>query len=63
MASEVLKNVAEGLKSVDVQIAEAHELISALKEAGENTMQLETDLRALVIRKDRWVKMLKARGL
>lgn len=62
MANEMLKSIAEDFKSIDPKIAEAKELIAALREAGESTAQLEADLRALELRRDKWGKMLRARG-
>lgn len=63
MAQETLKQVAEDFKKVDPAILEAEDLISAMKEAGEPTSQQESDLRKLKIRRDKWARMLKARGL
>ena len=63
MASEVLKNIALDFKRVDPAIKEAEELISAMKDAGEETSKMEAELRKLVMRKDKWTRMLKARGL
>jgi len=63
MASEVLKNVAADFKRVDPAILEAEELIAAMKEAGEDTVTMEAELRKLKIRKTKWERMLKARGL
>ncbi len=63
MPSEVLKNIAKDFPQVQPAVDEARELITALKEAGEPTTDLETELRALIIRKKKWETMLKARGL
>ena len=61
--SEVLKSIAEDIKTLRPQIEEAKELIAALKEAGENTTKAEQDLRSLEIRLSKWERMLKARNL
>ena len=63
MPSDVLKGIAEDFKTIDPKIVEAQELIQAMKDAGEPTAEMETELRALKIRKDKWARMLKARGL
>jgi len=63
MASEILESIADDIKTVNNKIEEAQELISALKQAGEDTQQLETDLRLLIVRKTKWENMLRSRGL
>lgn len=63
MAQDALIQVAEDFKRVDPAIKDAEELISAMKEAGESTTKQEKDLRALKVRRDKWHRMLKARGL
>lgn len=63
MPSEVLKNIAADFKRVNPAIKEAEELIQAMKEAGEETSGMEAELRKLKMRKDKWQRMLKARGL
>lgn len=63
MTSQVLRDIASDFKRVDPAIKEAEELISAMREAGEDTTQMEADLRGLKLRKGKWERMLKARGL
>jgi len=63
MPSEVLKNIAEDFKKIDPAIAEADELIQAMREAGEETAEMEAEIRTLKTRKVKWERMLKARGL
>ena len=63
MASEVLKNIAADFSRIDPAIKEAEELISAMKDAGEETSKMEAELRKLAMRKDKWSRMLQARGL
>ena len=63
MSSEVLTNIAAQFKDVEVQIKEAEDLIKAMQDAGEDVMQMKADLGALKIRKDKWQRMLAARGL
>lgn len=63
MPSEILQNIAKDIQEVDSIIEEAKELISAAKEAGEDTHVMEADMRLLEIRKMKWQRMLSARGL
>ena len=63
MASEVLKNIAADFAKIDPAITEADELIQAMREAGEETAEMEAELRTLKTRKTKWERMLKARGL
>ncbi|MBA7641290.1 hypothetical protein ES703_48967 [subsurface metagenome] len=63
MPSQVLKDIAADFKRVDPAIAEAEELIAAMREAGEDTVSMEAELRVLKTRKTKWERMLKARGL
>ena len=63
MPSEVLKNIAEDFKRVDPAIQEAEELILAMREAGEDTVKMEAEIRTLKTRKTKWERMLKTRGL
>ena len=63
MPDEVLKSIAEDITRVDEQITRATDLISAMKEAGEDTATLEADLRTQIARKNRWERMLTARGV
>ena len=63
MANEILQGIAEDMKEVDVAITEARDLVSAMKEAGEDVSALESDMRDLEIRKVKWDRMLKSRGI
>lgn len=63
MSSEVLKTIAGDFKKVDPAIEEAEELITAMREAGEDVVSMEAELRVLKTRKTKWTRMLKARGL
>lgn len=62
MKSQILESVKEDLKTLEPQIAEAEEIILAMKEVGEDVRQMESDLRTLKIRKEKWGKMLESRG-
>lgn len=63
MANDALKQVAQDFKTVAPKMAEAQELIDAMKESGEDTSQMETDLRKLRQRALKWERMLKAKNL
>ena len=63
MANEVLKSVGEDFVKINEQTVEAKEIMEALKEAGEDTVKMETEIRQLEIRKAKWERMLKNRGI
>ncbi len=63
MANEILKGIAEDMKEVETAITEARDLVSAMKEAGEDVSVMESDMRDLEIRKVKWDRMLKSRGV
>lgn len=62
MKSQLLESVKEDLKAIEPMIDEAEELIAALKEVGEPTQEMESELRTLKIRRTKWQNMLQARG-
>lgn len=62
MANEVLQKVATEMGEIDNAMNIAKDLISALREVGEDVSQREADLRNLEKRKVKWSKMLKKRG-
>ncbi len=59
---EILQGIAQDLSEANEAVETAEVLISAMKEAGEETAELETQLRSLKMRKSKWEKMLKGRG-
>ncbi len=63
MADEILQEIAADVKDIQTAIDRAKVLISAMKEAGEDTHEMESDIRLLEIRKTKWERMLKARGI
>jgi len=63
MANEILETISKDIHEIDAIIVEAKELISAMKEAGEDVHELEAELRLLEVRKTKWERMLSARGL
>lgn len=62
MSDEILQGIAQDLQSADEAVTTAEVLLSAMKEAGEDATELETQLRAVKMRKSKWEKMLKGRG-
>ena len=63
MPNQILETIAKDIQDVDGLVAEAKELISAAKEAGEDTKEQEAAMMLLEIRKTKWQRMLSARGL
>lgn len=63
MADEILEEIAGDVRDIQTAIDRAKILISAMKEAGEDTHEMEADIRILEIRKTKWERMLKARGI
>jgi len=63
MADEILQEIATDVKSIQTAIDRAKVLISAMKEAGEDTHEMESDIRLLEVRKTKWERMLKSRGI
>lgn len=63
MPSPILETIAQDIQAVDGLVAEAEELISAAKEAGEDTKEQEVAMMLLKVRKAKWQRMLQARGL
>ena len=62
MAQEILKGIAEDVGRITKRIVEARDLLTAMREAGEDTAKLETRLRDLETRKLKWQRMLEGRG-
>lgn len=63
MSNEILEGIAEDIKGVESALVEAKDLVSAMKEAGEDVATFETDIRSLEMRKVKWERMLKGRGI
>lgn len=62
MAEPVLEAIVEDFKTITPELKRAKELIGVLKEAGEDTVKIEADIRNLEIRKTKWERVLAARG-
>jgi len=63
MPNQILETIATDIKEVDSLVIEAEELISAAKEAGEDTKEQEAAMMLLKVRKMKWQRMLQNRGL
>ena len=63
MANQILEGIAQDIKDVEAALMEAKDLVSAMKEAGEDVSSWETEIRTLEIRKVKWERMLQGRGI
>lgn len=63
MAEEVLQSVAVDLAKINEQIDKARYLISAAKDAGEDTLQMEAKLKDLETKRTKWERVLTSRGI
>lgn len=61
--NDVFQDVANDIKAINDQFKVARELIDGMKEAGEDVTQMESEYRDLVVRKGKWERMLKNRGI
>ena len=61
--NEVLTQLAGEISKVNRELEDTKDLISALREAGEETTDLEAEYTKTEIRKKRWQTMLEARGI
>jgi len=62
LANDILSSIAADIARITQQITQAKDLISAMREAGEPTSDMETQLFQLEVRKTKWENMLRARG-
>lgn len=62
MSDIMFERIAKDLGNIKSQYKIAVDLIDAMKEAGEPTAPLESDLRKLEIKQEKWERMLAARG-
>ena len=63
MSDEILQGIAQDITEVDAALDTAADLIGAMKEAGEDVSTQEAEIRALRMRKTKWERMLKSRGI
>ncbi len=63
VAHEALEKLAENIRTINARIVEGEELIEAMRDAGEDVIELDTSMRELKRRKLRWESMLQARGI
>lgn len=61
MNEEIYAQTSKDLTEVREKIAVAKDLVKALRDAGENTSDVEPRLRELEAREGRWTRMLAAR--
>lgn len=60
--NEILQGTADDLKEIQERIKDAEELIKVLREAGQDTIKVESDLKQAKIQYERWRKTLENRG-
>lgn len=63
MADPILEEIANDVREIEKTLIRAKILISAMKEADEDVHEMEADVRLLEVRKVKWERMLKARGI
>lgn len=63
MSSDIFKEIGEQIRKVNTDIAEAKELIKAMKEVGIDTTSQDLQIRNLEKQKAKWEVMLKNRGV
>lgn len=63
MLEKLGPQLLQRIKQTNVDIAEAEGLIQLLRDAGEDASNLESSLASAVLRRDRWVSALAARGI
>jgi hypothetical protein len=59
---DVYDNIANQMKNLSTSIATARDLLSALKQVGEDTTEMKIKLDELERKKAKWEQMLKGRG-
>jgi len=63
MENDIYKTIAEDISQINKNIKDSRDRIGFLKDAGESTVELESELRNLEIRKNKWERALKNRGI
>ena len=63
MSSDIFKEIGEQIRKVNIDIAEAKELVKAMKEVGIDTASQDMQIRNLDKQKAKWEVMLKNRGV
>lgn len=63
MADPILETIANDIKEVDGIMERGQFLLSAMEDAGEDTKEEKAQLAVLMVRKEKWKRMLQARGL
>ena len=62
MAIEVLTQIKKNLDNSENLIREARTLVSVMKAAGENTLEVEQKLRELEKKREKWQSALREAG-
>ena len=63
MSKEVFQNIVNDLKYSDEQYMKAKQMIRFSRNAGENTVKLESDLKLLEVKADKWREALRKEGI
>jgi len=58
----LLDKIADDIRTIDEQITLVTNRQKLMQEAGEDTSKLETTLRTLSIKRDKWKRALETRG-
>jgi len=58
----LLDKIADDIRTIDEQITLVTNRQKLMQEAGEDTSKLETNLRTLSIKRDKWKRALESRG-
>jgi len=61
--NEMYDMIANDVRNINTQIERGEAALSLLKEAGENTATLESNLRQAKLRRDKWVRVMTNRGI
>lgn len=62
MADAMLQGIANDLKTLEEKIKNTELYISIARNAGENVGDQERELRALITRREKWLKSLEDHG-
>ena len=58
-----IQAIGENFGEMNARVKTAKAMISLAKDAGEETAVWEAELRKLIIKKDKWARALKQRGI
>lgn len=60
--NEIFQKIATDLVQIESKLEQARDLLSALKAAGEDTLEMESTLKTLEKKKYKWQRVLSERG-